>query len=183
MAAALQLKPLSLYVDPAVALVDARLKDLLAYWQDKRGERPMPARADIAPADMVTHLPRLALLNVTEPGQGPEDFSVRLSGTGIDDLLGKDHRGARLGDMLPQPEARLVAAALAALVEHKRPMRFFADARLPGNPEAQVEGIALPLGPDNGPVNMILLETVLIRQADLLNFPELRFDGPAAAAS
>ncbi len=183
MAKALQLKPLNLFVDPAIDLVDRRLTDILMYWQDKCGARTMPARVDISPGDLVTHLPRLALLNVSIDGDEGPKFSVRLSGTGIDDLLGHDHRGADLNDLLPPASAKLVSAALAALVEHKRPMRFFARARLPGNPAACVEGLALPLGVDEGPVNMILIETVSIRQSDMGAFPDLELEALAEVAS
>jgi len=183
MAAALQLKPLTLFVDPSIALVDGRLRGLLDYWNDKRGERVMPSRADISPAEMVTRLPRIALLNVLNAGQTAADFNVRLSGTGIDDLLGHDFRGSGLTDLLSDSSAKLVAAALAALVQHKRPMRFFAHAHFAGNPDAHVEGIALPLGPEGGPVNMVLLETVSIRQSDRASFPELRIEGLATVAS
>ncbi len=183
MAKALQLKPLNLFVDPAIDLVDRRLQDLLSYWQGKCGERDMPARMDISPGELVTHLPRLALLNVTTEAGEPPHFSVRLSGTGIDDLLGHDHRGAELQDLLPSGSAKLVSAALAAVVEHKRPMRFFAQARLPGNPAASVEGLALPLGVEGDPVNMILIETVSIRQSDMGQFPDLEYEGLAEVAS
>ncbi len=180
MAAPLQLKPLTLFVDPGISLIDGRLRGLLAYWNEKRGARPMPARADISPGEMVTRLPRIALLNVLGEGQTVADFNVRLSGTGIDDLLGRDFRGTGLSDLLAEGPAKLIAAALAALVQHKRPMRFFAHAHLPGHPDAHIEGIALPLGPEGGSVNMVLLETVLIRQSDKASFPELRGDGLAA---
>ena len=66
---------------------------------------------------------------------------------------------------------------------HKRPMRFFAQARLPGNPQAAVEGIALPLVDEQGNVNMVLLETVSIRRADMPKFTELRQENLAAVAS
>jgi len=183
LAKALQLKPLDLFVDPSADLVDGRLKDLLLYWREKSGARPIPARIDIAPGDLVTHLPRLALLNVHNEEEGGCRFSVRLSGTGIDDLLGHDHRGSSLEDLLPASSVKLVAAALGALVEHRRPMRFFAQARLPGNPAAHVEGLALPLGPDGGAVNMVLIETVSIRQSDMARFPELEHSGLADVAS
>lgn len=183
MAAALQLKPLTLFVDPGISLVDGRLQGLLAYWTEKRGDRVMPARADISPAEMVARLPRIALLNVLNEGRSASGFSVRLSGTGIDDLLGHDFRGSTLADLLPGASAKLIAAALAALVQHKRPMRFFAHAHLPGHPDAHLEGLALPLGPDGEAVNMVLLETVLIRQSDRASFPELRMEAPAAVAS
>jgi hypothetical protein len=183
LAKALQLKPLDLFVDPAAELVDGRLQDLLVYWREKCGLRLIPARIDIAPGDLVTHLPRLALLNVHSEEEGGPSFSVRLSGTGIDDLLGRDHRGARVEDLVPGASAKLIGAALGALVEHKRPMRFFAQAHLPGNPAANVEGLALPLGPEQGPVNMILIETVSIRQSDMARFPELEYSGLADVAS
>ena len=76
-------------------------------------------------------------------------------------------------------------------MQHKRPMRFYAHARLPGNPDAYLEGIALPLGQTGKEageeagniVNMVLLETVSIRQSDRVRFPELQAEGLTAVAS
>lgn len=180
---ALQLRPLNLFIDPTLQIVDARLDDMLAYWKGKRKDGKLPGRADVSPAELVSHLPRLALLNVAGDGRDAKSFNVRLSGTGIDDLLGHDHRGHRLDELLPGTPGKLVAAALTALVTHKRPMRFFAQARLPGNPQAAVEGIALPLVDADSRVNMILLETVSIRRADMPKFTELRLENLAAVAS
>ncbi len=180
---ALQLRPLNLFIDPTLQIIDPRLGDMLAYWKAKRQGGQLPGRADVSPAELVSHLPRLALLNVTGEGRDAASFNVRLSGTGIDDLLGHDHRGQRLDELLPGTPAKLVAAALTALVTHKRPMRFFAQARLPGNPQAAVEGIALPLVDEQGNVNMVLLETVSIRRADMPKFTELRQENLAAVAS
>ncbi|MEQ9518404.1 MAG: PAS domain-containing protein [Parvibaculum sp.] len=180
---ALQLRPLNLFIDPTLQIVDARLTEMLAYWKTKRQGAQLPRRADVSPAELVAHLPRLALLNVTGEGTDAKSFNVRLSGTGIDDLLGHDHRGQRLDQILPNTSGKLVAAALTALVTHKRPMRFFAQARLPGNPQAALEGIALPLVDEDGHVNMVLIETVSIRRADMARFTELRFENLAAVAS
>jgi hypothetical protein len=52
----------------------------LAYWQDKRGGRPMPSRKDIEPTEIPDLLANVVLVDVT---QDPLDFRYRLIGTAI----------------------------------------------------------------------------------------------------
>jgi hypothetical protein len=74
-------------IEPTIACADLELRDpnypdlaeALDYWEQKRGARFAPARADIEPLDMVQALQRIMLADVT---YDPLEFRYRLSGTG-----------------------------------------------------------------------------------------------------
>lgn len=175
MAQALQLKPLDIYVDPAAKPVDSRLAALLAYWRAKRyGTASLPTRGDIKPGELISHLPSLLIADVW-PGEKTPDFSLRLTGTALDDLFGGNHMGRRFDEIMPGKQGWLARAALALCVEHRRPMRFFGRVRFPSDPATpvMVEALALPLARPDGEVHMILGEIVQLRAAALPSFPEL----------
>jgi hypothetical protein len=67
---------------------DQRL--LLDYWLAKRGDRRMPARADIDPAELVSLLPNLMLVDVAGD---PARFRFRLVGTRVVRASGEDRTG------------------------------------------------------------------------------------------
>lgn len=49
---------------PLAEALDARGRGLFDYWIAKRGDRRMPARADIEPGDIPGHLPDIGLVDV-----------------------------------------------------------------------------------------------------------------------
>lgn len=77
-----------------VPLEQPRLRQLLAYWQTKRGDRPFPARADIDPLELPFILGDLILFDV-EPGTeySPPRFRYRLFGSNIARRQGFDMTG------------------------------------------------------------------------------------------
>lgn len=77
---------------------------LAAYWERKRGTRPMPDRQDIAPAEIVRLLPYLHISEVLDEGS---DFRFRIFGTALVNLLGVELTGKRLSE-LGQPSAVVV---------------------------------------------------------------------------
>ena len=85
----LRLAPFDLFIDPLLAFQDARLRELLAYWEGKRAGRPFPARSDVSPADIVSHLPSVFLVDAVPPALGVADFRVRLMGTALNDLFAR----------------------------------------------------------------------------------------------
>jgi hypothetical protein len=81
---------------------EPKLRVLLAYWNDKRGTRAMPARADIDPLDVPPILPNIVLVDVTGD---PPRFRFRVVGTDIvfrygAELTGRDLEQADLGTEL-----------------------------------------------------------------------------------
>lgn len=82
------------------APADARLRQLVAYWDEKRAGRQMPARDDIDPVDIPGLLPFLLLVEVRD---APRRFYYRLTGTWIDELYGSCLTGLYLEDLDDTP--------------------------------------------------------------------------------
>lgn len=82
--------------DPAwVALAHADTQAVYRYWKEKRGQRLMPARADLDPADLVPYLPTIMLVDV-RPGRsitGGPVYVYRLVGTAEVAVRGNDPTG------------------------------------------------------------------------------------------
>jgi len=78
------------------AVTHPLLAELLAYWQAKRGDRVMPGRADIEPAEIEAILPHLFMVDVE---RDPLRFRYRLVGSVLTDILGEDIKGRYLDEM------------------------------------------------------------------------------------
>lgn len=68
---------------------------LSAYWEKKRGERPMPDRSDIRPSEIVQLLPYLL---ICEPVDAGRDFRIRIFGTALVALFGEEMTGKYLSE-------------------------------------------------------------------------------------
>lgn len=83
-----------------------RVLELFKYWDARRGTRAMPRRQDIDPADFVSQLPYVMLVDIEgidETGVGI--FRYRLVGTGEVDLRGQDPTGKLVRDAFFGPNA------------------------------------------------------------------------------
>ena len=74
----------------------------------------MPSRADVSPADIVSHLPSVFLIGVDQPAVAPPDFNVRLMGTALNDLFARDFTG-RTFDQGLSPQGAVLEPASARL--------------------------------------------------------------------
>lgn len=105
-----QAAPRQLDTASPVTLLDApENADAIAlhdYWQSKRGERPMPDRADIHPSDFTRMLPSMAIIEVIEGGR---DFRFRLFGSELANWMHCDRTNQCFSEMLPAPGSDLTA--------------------------------------------------------------------------
>ena len=131
----------------------AFLKD---YWDKKRGIRPMPARADIVPAEMKPHLGWVVLVDVLPDFS---DFRYRTIGTNVTRYILADATGKTVRDVF---ERYGEAAVNGNLVTYRKCARDKAIVRAYG-PAAWMEhdfldfeSLYLPLSDDGETVNMIL---------------------------
>lgn len=83
-----------------LATAHADTQAVYRYWNEKRGSRPMPARADIDPVDLVPYLPTIMLVDVRPPAlhhrrsiTGGPVYVYRLVGTAEVDMRGQDPTG------------------------------------------------------------------------------------------
>lgn len=133
-----------------------RLQRLLQYWHQQRGNRMMPARADIDPLHIPWMLSNLSLLEVHRDKAGTLRYRFRLVGTRVAQRLRYDMTGKWL-DELHEPQYRNhlndsyidVVTKRLPLVER---LDMVIDNRL-----RDYEIVRLPLGNDGETVDMIIL--------------------------
>jgi hypothetical protein len=135
------------------ALRDADLLALHSYWLAKRGDRSMPARADIDPTEIKTLLPYLTLHDMAPPNR----YRIRLVGTAIVDFVGRDFTGKQAGTEMPPEAARTMHLLLDTVAETRLPL-FRAGKAWWWKEKAyrDFEACFLPLSADGKTVNMIL---------------------------
>lgn len=89
------------------------LRRLFGYWDEKRQDRPYPARHEVDPLDLRFALGRLILIEVED---GPLRFRYRLYGSEVARQMGFDLTG-RYTDQHPSPEfGRTITQAYRDLV-------------------------------------------------------------------
>lgn len=157
----LRLAPFDVYIDPLLAFQDARLREMFAYWQSKRGGRPFPARTDVSPGDIVNHLPSVFLIDARPPALTLSDFRVRLMGTALNDLFARDFTGRSLEGELPAKSAAALAKVFGIVCQLRRPLRLYGAAVFArAQPLTAVEAVLLPLTTGSGSVDMVMGELI-----------------------
>jgi hypothetical protein len=131
----------------------ADLSRVLAYWQEKRGDRFAPRRADIDPIDLVEALPRIMLVDVI-PSE-PVDFRYRLSGTGICDVHGANHTHKRPRDLMPPPYGELIHQHYCAAVQRRVPLLHLIALDIDDR-KLSYARLLLPLSEDGAAVTMLM---------------------------
>jgi hypothetical protein len=127
--------------------------DLYRYWDAKRGDRPMPARADLDPGEIRGLLPHLTLIERVEAG-----FRYRLVGSRVVQDLGREMTGTMVGSHVNPPEyARALNALYARVCDGATPVFTTGEYRSPSQLVHTVSRLLMPLGPSGGPANMVVL--------------------------
>lgn len=142
---------------PLDAIADERLSRLYAYWREKRGDRLMPARADLDPADMRWLLGRISLIDVT---QSPLRFRFRLFGLALVEEFRQDLTGKALHEIQPRFWSAVVHNHFKKVVKTRQPNLYRIVVRNEGV-EADYLRLAVPLSNDGKEVNMIMTAAVL----------------------
>lgn len=139
--------------DPSAEdLPSEELRWLLAFWNELRGTREMPARADFSPADMVPLLPYIGLVDVEHD---PQRFRTRLAGTGIVQETGADWTGVYYDEMLNSEE---ISHRAAWVTENRQPC-FANDLPLSwaSRDFTSYRVLVMPLSADGEQVDMLLI--------------------------
>lgn len=138
---------------------------LLALWRAKRGDRRAPSRSDFDPAELLSLLSDLILIDVD---YDRPDFRYRLAGTRTRDIHGVELTGRSVLDIVPSEQGRLVWNDLCEMVESWEPqhvrLRFV-------NGRGQVRAyqvLRLPLSRDGTRIDMVLAMQNFGEQAELL---------------
>ena len=76
-------------------------EELFAYWASLKGDARLPARRDLHPGDIKRLLPTISLIDVLadSPKPGLVDYRIRLAGTGLYGVYGREITGRRLAEV------------------------------------------------------------------------------------
>jgi hypothetical protein len=116
----------------------------------KRGAK-VPARAAIEPRAFARHLSQICLLEKSGP-----DATIRLGGTDICALFGKELRGGLFGALFTRGARLSVQAALARALTLAQPMLIEAVGETPTGRQIGVEILLLPLSDSQGQVTQVM---------------------------
>jgi hypothetical protein len=115
-------------------------QQLVAYWESKRKDGGLPARADIKPQEIVRLLPNVSIL---EPRDG--DWAIRLTGTGVIDRIGQEVTTKTIGEIYEPKTARRMIETYDAVVARREPAIMKARLSGFGITHALAESPMLPI--------------------------------------
>jgi len=136
---------------PASAL--RALEEVFAYWARLRRDGRLPGRPDIDPNQFKPHLPTVSLIDVRPT---PMSFRIRLAGTALYSLYGRETTGLELEQVYRGDDAVYWRGELEKVVEGRRPG---VGLRTLGSGEKgalSLLWLRLPLARDGERVDMIL---------------------------
>ncbi len=151
---------------PLSAIRDESMRAVLAYWEAKRGDREIPARAAIKPEEIGAALGRVNLIEVTHD---PLRFRFRLIGTQVVQSFGLDPTGSTVEALSPPDYAELLIRQFSEVVAAREPLLHvlrFLEVRQ----AHEMLRLSLPLSDDGGQVDMLM--TVSGFGPDLQHFRE-----------
>ncbi|MES2033754.1 MAG: PAS domain-containing protein [Pseudomonadota bacterium] len=129
-------------------------EELFAYWASLRQSGRLPSRSDIHPAAFKRLLPTVSLIDVL--GGERRDYRLRLAGTGLYSVYGREITGHALGDVYGQRVADYWRTELDKVVEERRPGVGCHSLAWRGASHASLLWLRLPLASDGRNVDMIL---------------------------
>ncbi|MES2722641.1 MAG: PAS domain-containing protein [Pseudomonadota bacterium] len=128
-------------------------EELYAYWAGLRSGPRLPGRGDIKPEDFKRLLPTVSLIDVR---RDPLDFRLRLAGTGLYSVYGREITGRGLDDVYNSAAADYWRVELGKIVEERRPAVGVHSLSWRGASHMSILWLRLPLATNGVDVDMIL---------------------------
>jgi hypothetical protein len=124
------------------AMKHAASRDLYAYWEERRGTRPAPERADIEPGAIRGVLSDAFILGLDNAG----DYPIRLAGTRVCALFGREIKAESFLDLWTPTCRRVVADLMAILADEYVGTVAGVTAQSAAGETIDLELLFLPLG-------------------------------------
>jgi hypothetical protein len=126
---------------------------VLAYWRKQRGERELPARADIDPLDFAPYLSRVMMAEVS---YDPLVFRYRVAGTGIFAMHGEELTRKLAHELTPPAYGALIQQHYTEAVARRAPILHVVHLNI-DSVAASYARIILPLSSDARTIDRLLL--------------------------
>ena len=133
-------------------------EELFAYWASLREGARLPGRHHLDPGGFTRLLPTISLIDVAPPsraGAAPE-FRMRLAGTGLYGVYGREITGKRLSDIYNSAAADYWRTELGKVCSERRPAVGVHNLAWRGASHLSILWLRLPLASDGEQVDMIL---------------------------
>jgi hypothetical protein len=128
-------------------------EELFAYWASLRDGVLLPGRRHLDPGGIKRLLPTVSLIDVVRE---PLDFSMRLAGTALYGVYGREITGKRLSDIYNTAAADYWRVELGKVVAERRPAVGVHSLAWRGASHLSILWLRLPLASDGQDVDMIL---------------------------
>jgi hypothetical protein len=140
--------------DYKLALQTPALREMLAVWEDKRGARAMPCRADFSIRDLVKVLPQTGIVDLRREARGTRLF-VRLSGSALDHFFAP-LTGQYIDEAVSPYFAERWATIFMAPVKARAPVRGVSRTEFRDQLYLVGESVLLPLSEDGETASGVL---------------------------
>jgi hypothetical protein len=133
-------------------------EELFAYWASLREGARLPGRQSLDPAGIKRLLPTVSLIDVIPESRndGPPEFRMRLAGTGLYGVYGREITGKRLPDIYNTAAADYWRGELGKVVSERRPAVGVHNLAWRGASHLSILWLRLPLASNGCDVDMIL---------------------------
>ncbi|WP_374571589.1 PAS domain-containing protein [Phenylobacterium sp.] len=128
-------------------------EELFSYWSSLKHGSRLPGRCDIDPGDFKRLLPTVSLIDVTRE---PLDFRMRLAGTGLYGVYGREITGRTLDEVYNSGAADYWRKELTKVIETRKPSVGMHNLAWRGAGHLSVLWLRLPLATNGQDVDMIL---------------------------
>jgi hypothetical protein len=136
-------------------------EEMFAYWASRRQGGALPSRAAIHPQHFKRHLPTISLIDVFSE---PRDYRLRLAGTGLYSVYGREITGQTLEAVYAPQAAAYWRAELDKIVDSRRPGVGVHNLAWRGAAHLSILWLRMPLASNGRDVDMILGYDVVIGQ-------------------
>lgn len=137
-------------------LATPRLRSGYDYWNAKRGQRAMPGRADLDPAEIKPLLPHVVLMDVLHNSVfGPLDFRYRLIGTIVDAHSSGRFTGMLMSEIAHQRPPSRLWSNLEWVVTERQPKVSRVPYAGPHRDFLSVVDIVMPLSREGAQVDIL----------------------------
>ena len=141
---------------PSLELDDSRLRRLFAYWLEKRGDRPFPAKAEIDPVEFSYILGYVTLVDVE---RDPRRYRFRQDGSILVALSGTDYTGRYLDELPGEQYVAFITETYDRVVDSGEPFRYRKNELLDQQLFSE-ETIILPIGDAPPKVDILVVAVI-----------------------
>jgi hypothetical protein len=132
-------------------------EEVFAYWASLRDGAQLPGRRHLDPGDIKRLLPTISLIDVLKGERAStSDYRIRLAGTGLYGVYGREITGKRLSEVYNTAAADYWRSELGRVISEKRPAVGAHNLGWRGASHLSILWLRLPLATNGAEVDMIL---------------------------